>query len=220
MMPATVSAALKFGGNPPLSADSLTGRHSNGAIPSMMRTLQSPAFPPGLFPTNSNSWMSPVSNAPPGFGTPPGVEPKKVVTSVSANASTSSAALKQKFANLIADSRADATKDAAIAAATARVNGGTPVQKALSTDAVIDSKSSKPVEPVDFVLLNDIPGWFRSMRLHKYTSLFEGKRWQDIVKMDEEALVELGVAALGARRKMMKVFDQVKTEAAAKGVEY
>jgi hypothetical protein len=48
------------------------------------------------------------------------------------------------------------------------------------------------------------------MRLHKYNSLFEHMRWQDIVKMDDQALQAKGVAALGARRKMLKVFDSIK----------
>lgn len=35
-------------------------------------------------------------------------------------------------------------------------------------------------------------------------------KWQDMLKMDDEALLGKGVAALGARRKLLKVFDQVK----------
>ncbi|RKP07086.1 hypothetical protein THASP1DRAFT_2808, partial [Thamnocephalis sphaerospora] len=70
-------------------------------------------------------------------------------------------------------------------------------------------KSPKPMEPVDFALLDDIPGWFRSMRLHKYTSLFENMTWREMVALDDEKLNEIGVAALGARRKMLKVFESV-----------
>ena len=35
-------------------------------------------------------------------------------------------------------------------------------------------------------------------------------RWQDIIQLDDAALQEKGVAALGARRKMLKVFESVR----------
>lgn len=35
-------------------------------------------------------------------------------------------------------------------------------------------------------------------------------RWQDMVKMSDQELLNKGVAALGARRKMLKVFENVK----------
>lgn len=61
------------------------------------------------------------------------------------------------------------------------------------------------------VALNiDVPAWLRSLRLHKYNTIFETMKWQDMLKMDDEALLGKGVAALGARRKLLKVFDQVK----------
>jgi hypothetical protein len=68
----------------------------------------------------------------------------------------------------------------------------------------------KDEEDVDPALLSDIPAWLRSLRLHKYTPNFEGMKWQDIVVMDEAALEANGVAALGARRKMLKTFDVVR----------
>jgi hypothetical protein len=58
-------------------------------------------------------------------------------------------------------------------------------------------------EDVDPALLNDVAAWLRSLRLHKYTPNFEGSKWQDMVMMDEAALEAKGVAALGARRKML-----------------
>ena len=48
------------------------------------------------------------------------------------------------------------------------------------------------------------------MRLHKYTPNFEGMSWKDMVSMDEAALEAKGVAALGARRKMLKTFENVR----------
>lgn len=58
--------------------------------------------------------------------------------------------------------------------------------------------------------LKDIPAWLRSLRLHKYNSIFESMKWQDMIRLDDEQLSAKGVAALGARRKMLKVFEQVK----------
>lgn len=65
-------------------------------------------------------------------------------------------------------------------------------------------------EDVDPALLNDIPAWLRSLRLHKYTPNFEGMKWQDMVMLDESQLEANGVAALGARRKMLKTFEVVR----------
>jgi NaMN:DMB phosphoribosyltransferase len=63
---------------------------------------------------------------------------------------------------------------------------------------------------VDPALLNDIPAWLRSLRLHKYTPNFEACKWQDMVVMDEAQLEAKGVSALGARRKMLKTFETVR----------
>jgi hypothetical protein len=71
--------------------------------------------------------------------------------------------------------------------------------------------SSKPPEdPTDPSLLQDIPSWLRSLRLHKYTDNLKDMKWTDLVELDDKQLEERGVNALGARRKMLKVFEQVK----------
>ncbi|KAJ7072515.1 hypothetical protein C8F01DRAFT_250478 [Mycena amicta] len=77
------------------------------------------------------------------------------------------------------------------------------------------SSSSTPATPpreddVDPELLKDVPAWLRSLRLHKYTSCFEGMTWQDLVELDEPTLEKKGVAALGARRRLLKTFENVK----------
>jgi len=73
--------------------------------------------------------------------------------------------------------------------------------------------SSKPPEdPTDPSLLQDIPSWLRSLRLHKYTDNLKDMNWTELVELDEKALEDRGVNALGARRKMLKVFEQVKGE--------
>jgi hypothetical protein len=65
-------------------------------------------------------------------------------------------------------------------------------------------------EDFDPQILSDVPAWLRSLRLHKYTPNFEGMKWQEIVGLDEAALEKQGVAALGARRKMLKTFEVVR----------
>ncbi|KAG2203773.1 hypothetical protein INT47_012706, partial [Mucor saturninus] len=65
-------------------------------------------------------------------------------------------------------------------------------------------------DDVDMELLQDVTAWLRSLRLHKYNSIFENMRWQDMVKLDDAGLQAKGVAALGARRKMLKVFENVR----------
>ncbi|EON98069.1 putative protein vts1 protein [Phaeoacremonium minimum UCRPA7] len=77
--------------------------------------------------------------------------------------------------------------------------------------------SSKPPEdPTDPSLLQDIPSWLRSLRLHKYTDNLKDMKWTDLIELDDKQLEDRGVNALGARRKMLKVFEQVK-EAKAEG---
>lgn len=66
--------------------------------------------------------------------------------------------------------------------------------------------SSKPPEdPTDASLLQDIPSWLRSLRLHKYTDNLKDLKWNELVQLDDEGLEKRGVNALGARRKMLKV---------------
>ncbi|KAF9581395.1 hypothetical protein BGW38_001609 [Lunasporangiospora selenospora] len=79
-------------------------------------------------------------------------------------------------------------------------------------------KEKKQPEGVDFELLNDTSAWLRSLRLHKYNGIFEGMHWRDIVNLSEGDLINKGVAALGARRKMLKVFEQVRKEMLLQGM--
>lgn len=76
--------------------------------------------------------------------------------------------------------------------------------------------SKPPEDPTDPSLLQDIPSWLRSLRLHKYTDNLKDMSWPELIELDDKALEERGVNALGARRKMLKVFEQVK-EAKAEG---
>jgi len=84
-------------------------------------------------------------------------------------------------------------------------------------DNGVTGSTPKGEEDVDPSLLNDIPAWLRSLRLHKYTPNFEGMKWQDIVVLDEAQLEGKGVAALGARRKMLKTFEVVRKKMGMEG---
>ena len=48
--------------------------------------------------------------------------------------------------------------------------------------------AKKDEEDFDPAVLNDVAGWLRSLRLHKYTPNFEGMSWKEMVLMDEQAL--------------------------------
>jgi hypothetical protein len=82
--------------------------------------------------------------------------------------------------------------------------------KSGSSSAGNGSSAKKDEEDFDPAVLHDVAGWLRTLRLHKYTPNFEGMSWKDMVVMDEQALEAQGVAALGARRKMLKTFEVVR----------
>ena len=65
--------------------------------------------------------------------------------------------------------------------------------------------SKPPEDPTDPGLLQDIPAWLRSLRLHKYTDNLKDLQWQTLIELDEKGLEDRGVAAAGARKKMLKV---------------
>ena len=71
---------------------------------------------------------------------------------------------------------------------------------------------SPQLEDFNPELLNDIPAWLRSLRLHKYTQCFDGLTWQEIVVLDDATLETKGVVALGARRRLLRSFEHVRKE--------
>ncbi|KAF5103553.1 hypothetical protein D0Z03_000163 [Geotrichum reessii] len=62
----------------------------------------------------------------------------------------------------------------------------------------------------DLELLSDVPQWLKTLRLHKYTDQLKDLTWRDLVALTDAQLEARGVNALGARRKMLKVFEQVR----------
>lgn len=80
--------------------------------------------------------------------------------------------------------------------------------------------SSKPPEdPTDPNLLQDIPTWLRSLRLHKYTDNLKDLKWDELIQLDEKGLEARGVNAQGARNKMMKVRCDIFTGFCTKQME-
>ncbi|RLV93145.1 Protein VTS1 [Spathaspora sp. JA1] len=72
------------------------------------------------------------------------------------------------------------------------------------------TSSSMPSEVANIELLNSIPAWLKLLRLHKYTECLKDIPWRELIELDNDELEAKGVAALGARRKLMKAFDVVK----------
>ena len=87
---------------------------------------------------------------------------------------------------------------------------GSAVGSPSSAGSSLPAQQNPEEEVADISILNDVPSWLRHLRLHKYTPNFEGSNWREMVLMDEQALEEKGVAALGARRKMLKTFEAVR----------
>lgn len=58
-------------------------------------------------------------------------------------------------------------------------------------------------------LLEDIPAWLKTLRLHKYTDNLKHLKWQEMVVLDDEGLTSLGVSTVGARNKLLKSFKYV-----------
>lgn len=74
-------------------------------------------------------------------------------------------------------------------------------------------------EVPDMSLLSDIPAWLRHLRLHKYTPNFEASNWKEMVVLTDSDLEAKGVAALGARRKLLKTFKLVREKYGIKGAD-
>lgn len=71
------------------------------------------------------------------------------------------------------------------------------------------------VNYLDLDLLSDIGAWLRSLRLHKYTGNLADMSWQEIVNLSDADLESRGVKAQGARRKLLKMFEEIQAAQAA-----
>jgi hypothetical protein len=96
------------------------------------------------------------------------------------------------------------------------LKANTPKSAAPSA-GTLGSATTPKEEDIDPELLKDIPTWLKSLRLHKYTDCFKGMTWEEMVDLNEEQLEKKGVVALGARRRMIKTFENVKRKM---GIEF
>ncbi|CCF57494.1 hypothetical protein KAFR_0C05030 [Kazachstania africana CBS 2517] len=80
-----------------------------------------------------------------------------------------------------------------------------------STPASASSNPSmNPKNLTDPKLLTNVPMWLKSLRLHKYSDNLKDLKWIELIYLNDEILELKGVAALGARRKLLKAFQIVK----------
>lgn len=96
----------------------------------------------------------------------------------------------------------------------ARGNSGSGATGSASAGA---SGGGGEEEVPDLSILNDVPAWLRHLRLHKYTPNFEASNWKEMCVMTDADLEAKGVAALGARRKLLKTFRAVREKHGIKG---
>jgi len=89
--------------------------------------------------------------------------------------------------------------------------------KSAVPDSAMEGGVTPREEDFDPEVLKDIPSWLRSLRLHKYTSCFDGLTWQEMVLLNDETLEKRGIATLGARRRLMRTFEVVKKKMGMEG---
>jgi hypothetical protein len=82
-----------------------------------------------------------------------------------------------------------------------------------TTNRRSSSTNNNKEDPTDPSLLNDIPAWLRSLRLHKYTENLSDVKGGvlELAKLTDADLEKRGVSAIGARRKLLKCFEQVRS---------
>ncbi len=91
------------------------------------------------------------------------------------------------------------------------------LKSAVPPDSAMEGGVTPREEDFDPEVLKDIPSWLRGLRLHKYTTCFDGLTWQEMVGLDDETLEKRGIATLGARRRLMRTFDVVKKKMGMEG---
>lgn len=91
------------------------------------------------------------------------------------------------------------------------------LKSAVPPDSAMEPGATPKEEDFRPEVLDDIPSWLRSLRLHKYTSCFDGLTWQEMVVLDDETLEKRGIATLGARRRLLRTFEIVKKKMGMEG---
>ncbi|KAL6939991.1 hypothetical protein ACO0QE_003869 [Hanseniaspora vineae] len=81
-----------------------------------------------------------------------------------------------------------------------------------SASSATSSNQNQAMQPsnlTDVELLQNIPMWLKSLRLHKYTDNLKQYNWEELTAMSDADLQKNGIAALGARNKLLKAFKIV-----------
>jgi hypothetical protein len=80
-----------------------------------------------------------------------------------------------------------------------------------SMDSTFSTGSELTLDQCNVELFKrDIPQWLRSLRLHKYTPAIGGLSQEALLASTDEILERHGVAALGARRKLLRIFETIQ----------
>lgn len=80
-----------------------------------------------------------------------------------------------------------------------------------SMDSTFSASSELTLDQCNVELFKrDIPQWLRSLRLHKYTPAVGGLTQETLLASTDESLERHGVAALGARRKLLRIFETIQ----------
>ncbi|CAD6969393.1 unnamed protein product [Tilletia controversa] len=113
---------------------------------------------------------------------------------------------------------------------TSPYTSGPPATRATPTDSNVASaathKKRKRVnddataggeqENADISVPESISNWLLRHHLHKYEPKFESLKWRDMLVLDDQALLDRGMVALGPRRKMLKLLDELRAAHGAK----
>lgn len=87
----------------------------------------------------------------------------------------------------------------------------TPYKQQINKDqGTPRSPAINPKQITSVKLLNDVPAWLKTLRLHKYTIALQSTPWRELIYLDDKQLEEKGVSAMGARGKLLKAFEIVR----------
>lgn len=174
---------------------------SNRQVPTEPLKPHRPVPPVPYHVTHPKDTKSPLTNTPPPLPTTPAPTTIPIITS-SAPSSTPTSPLVSTPPQ-IAGNQPILTN----------VNSpSAPTSTPLSSKPQVPPRSYYNTQPTGIGTPMDIPTWLKSLRLHKYTSIFENMEWDKLVKLTDEELESLGMAALGARRKILREFEILQEE--------
>ncbi|QPG74770.1 hypothetical protein FOA43_002104 [Brettanomyces nanus] len=94
------------------------------------------------------------------------------------------------------------------AATSEEAPGGASGGISISPPSVV--KSAAPQDIASRRLLENIPLWLKTLRLHKYTENLKKLQWKQMIELSDSQLEQLGVSTVGARNKLLKSFAYVK----------